>query len=520
MGLVSWFARKVAQELEPAAPARPRRSRRFDGAQISRLTGGFATTPQHVNADLMRDLPVLVARARELAKNDDYIRRYIRVVRNNVLGPNGVRLQAKARYNSGELDREANDAVENAWSAWGRRGVCEASGRYSWRDVERIAVDHVARDGEILIQSLRGFRRNDFGYAVQLIDPLRLPFGNDRDLADGSGNRVVMGVERTKAGAVVAYHLRTEDPSAENFYTYGGQGFARVPAFYPDGAPRILHIFRAEEIGQDRGFPPLVSAMMRLKMLGGYEEATLVAARIGASQMLFYKQAAEADEYTGDDETLEGAPVDEVEPGIARVLPPGWDIHAFDPKQPTSNYSDFVKASLRGIAAGLGLNYVTLANDLESVNYSSARVGVLEDREEWKSLQNWISSSLHSPIYAAWLESALAFGAIKIRGQAIAPSRFDKLSRVAWQGRRWEWVDPLKEAQANKLLIEIGARSVSDVISDRGQDPEDVFAEIERDRARLDELGIPVPSGAPQAPTAPSVETTENEDSDNGNDDE
>ena len=49
------------------------------------------------------------------------------------------------------------------------------------------------------------------------------------------------------------------------------------------------------------------------------------------------------------------APVMSAEPGSFEQLPQGMDIKLSDPTHPTSAFSDFHKAVLRGIASGLGL---------------------------------------------------------------------------------------------------------------------------------------------------------------------
>ena len=505
MGLLDrWFKKPEVKRL----PRRPARS--FDGAKTDRLMFGFTTTPQHVNADLKVSWGALVARARELAKNDDYVRRFMRVARNNILGPQGIQLQARSVFTSGvkrgEPDSAANEAVETSWKAWSKRGHCDVTGRHSWRDVQCMVVDSVMRDGEAIVQLVPGYG-NDHRFAVQLMDVASLPWDYNEEFR---GNKVVMGVELDAVGRPVAYHFRSSDQGTTDYYNTAGKGYIRIPAVYSDGSPRIIHMFRGEEVDQVRGFSGLASAIARLKMLSGYEEATLVAARIGASQMLFFEQGEGAAEYQGDDQYADGAPIDEIEPGIARTLPPGWKAHAYDPKQPTTQYVDFTKQTLRGIAAGLGLSYITLANDLESVNYSSARVGVLEDREEWKGVQAWFVESLCQPVFESWLRMALLANQVTLASGAPLPvDRYDKLLRVHWMPRRWDWVDPLKDMQANKLAIELGVRTVSDVIRERGQDPDDVFAEKQREKQRMAELGITPAEVMEEADNAQDEETTE-----------
>ncbi|MCX8501814.1 MAG: phage portal protein, partial [Alphaproteobacteria bacterium] len=54
----------------------------------------------------------------------------------------------------------------------------------------------------------------------------------------------------------------------------------------------------------------------------------------------------------------------------------------------------------------------------------------------------------------------------------------------------WQWVDPLKEADAMKAAIRSGLMSRSEAISANGYDAEDVDREIAADNARADDLGL------------------------------
>lgn len=93
------------------------------------------------------------------------------------------------------------------------------------------------------------------------------------------------------------------------------------------------------------------------------------------------------------------------------------------------------------------------------------------------------------PIFEAWLESALMMGAIAVGGVPLTldPSR---LRKVVWQPRGWQWVDPLKEADAAAQAIRMRTRSVSSIIRERGEDPDEVWQELADDLAKLDELGL------------------------------
>ena len=63
-------------------------------------------------------------------------------------------------------------------------------------------------------------------------------------------------------------------------------------------------------------------------------------------------------------------------------------------------------------------------------------------------------------------------------------------SKVKWIPPKWEWVDPLKDRQAEKLAVDAGFKARSDVIEAEGADPEEIDQRIAADRARADRLGL------------------------------
>ena len=182
----------------------------------------------------------------------------------------------------------------------------------------------------------------------------------------------------------------------------------------------------------------------------------------------------------------------DVEPGSIETLPRGYDFKSFDPTHPSTAFKDFVKATLRGISAGLGVSYVSLANDLESVNYSSIRAGLLEEREEWKTCQEWLISWFITPVFEEWLSMAAVAGALNNNenGLTLPAAKLAKWNQPEWKPRRWDWVDPLKDLQASVLAVEKGFKSRRSIISEGGGDIEDTFQDINADEELADEYGL------------------------------
>jgi lambda family phage portal protein len=224
----------------------------------------------------------------------------------------------------------------------------------------------------------------------------------------------------------------------------------------------------------------LLAANRLLKLLPG----DFFAARAAAEKPGHYKQTIDAVGAPGSDTDEAGQFVQDIKKGDYGILPPGWEFQLDDVTHPTTAYPDFVKAALRSIASGLGVGYNTLANDLEGVNYTSLRMGALNERAVWEMLQEWFCESFVQPVYEAWLEAAMALGNLTYaNGAPLAAIRMREYRRTAWQCVRWPWVDPAKEAAAQEKQIQLRLRSVSEIIREAGREPSEVWAELAQDRS-------------------------------------
>jgi capsid protein len=152
-----------------------RRSAGFKAAEKDRLKLAWHARTQalSVNELIFRDLPTLVNRAREQGINNPYAKRFYTLLKTKVIGPRGPRHQNRAKLPSGKPDTETNTLIEEAWTQWGKRGVCDVTGRYSLIRFLHLWVETLARDGEVLVREVFGFE-NKFGYALQILEADRL----------------------------------------------------------------------------------------------------------------------------------------------------------------------------------------------------------------------------------------------------------------------------------------------------------------------------------------------------------
>lgn len=450
--------------------------RTYSGANTGRLFADFAGSPRSADSELQNAIKNLRNRSRELVRNNAYAKRYIELLRTNVVGKRGATLQVKATDDNGTLDQLGNQLIENAFRNWGRLGNCTLDGKLSWVDVQKMVIEGLARDGEVFIIKHRNPSQTDY-FGLEFIEPDQVDEKKSERLPNG--NEIRMGVELDRYRKPVAYHVLSYHPGD---YDYTTKSFSKKSARIP--ADRVIHVFKPQRAGQTRGEPWMAAAISDLKQLGAFREAAIINARVGASKSGFFTSPA-GDGFVADD--LDGTiPIMDAQPGTFHQLPAGVDFKAFDPQYPSGEFDSFHKACLKGIASALGVSYISLANDLEATSYSSIRQGALEERDGYADIQAFMVDHFMMPVYSAWLASAMEMGTINLPLRKL--EKFLPASEFRCRG--WSWIDPVKEMNASVTGLKAGVLSLQDVANNYGKDVEELLSQIQKDKALMDQFGV------------------------------
>lgn len=469
----------------------------FKGAEMSRLWWDWVASPISADQEMFNDFLRLRARAREMRRNHPLIRKYLKLLATNVIGPNGFKLRSRVKNNDGQLNQAINKKIESAWFKWSKD--VSVDGQHTLTSLSQSLIQAAATDGEFFLRKIRNFKANKFRFALQVIDPDLLDHMFFRSPAQGE-NEIRLGVEIDAYGRPVAYHFWDRHPT--DLINISARKRIRVPA------GEIIHFFRQERSMQSRGTTWFNSVMMPAKMLDGYVEAEVVAARIGSSKMGFFqmKDAGDSEPPLADGTNPRAKIEMEASPGSFEELPPGYEFKEWNPEHPSTAFPNFLKAIQRWIAAGLGVGYNGLASDLEGVNYSSIRADMLIERDEWRSLQAlWIPKVLED-IHAEWIVFA------ELSGELVLDSRpAEAFLDVHFVPRGWEWVDPLKDVNASVAEIDNGLNSRQRVCAESGNDFEQIAEELAEEQEIIEELGLEltglgVAAGAQAADTSKTAE--------------
>ena len=451
----------------------------YQGAMASRLTADWVTSGTSADAEIKGSLPRLRNRSRQLVRDNDYARQAIRAVKNNVVGT-GIRMQAQVRMvrGGGRLDAPVNDAIETAWKTWCKKQYCNTAGRLSFQDLQRLVVGAMAESGEVFIRKVRQpFGGSRVPFALEVIESDQLD-DNYTGKSTVDGNEWRMGVECDRWGRPVTYAFLRKHPGDAPFSAPASARHQLIPA------SEIIHLYLVDRPGQTRGVPWLATAIQRLHHLAGYEEAEVIRARASSALMGFIESPE--GELQGD-EVIDGERVSNFEPGVFKYLAPGEKVSVPALDAPDGQFEPFLRAMLRAMAAGVGCSYESVSRDFSQTNYSSSRLSLLEDRDHWRALQQYLIENFHQPVYEAWLEMAVLGGVLNLPFYETDPERY---RQVRWMPRGWAWVDPAKEVQAYKDAVRCGFKTLGEVVSEQGGDLEELLVARASELEMADELDL------------------------------
>jgi lambda family phage portal protein len=447
--------------------------RKYDAAGKSRHHADWVTANLSPNQEVNAALNWLRDRSRDLGRNNPYARRVFRLLPNNVVGSGIIPTPTNVR--SAQIK-----ALKNAWSDWATKLDCDYDKNYNFTGLQWLICRTVVESGECLVRKVKAGSNYKVPIRLQVLE------GDYIDTTHHSGKWIsesmkdpyidYYGIRFNKKGEKIGYWLWDQHPSE----------FPTTSTMV--SAADIIHVYEVERPGQIRGIPIMASVMLRMRDLDDYEFTERIRNKIAACFTVFIQDDSESTESTPYE-------TEKIEPGAIERLPPGKSVTVAQPPG-KEGFGEYVKANLRGIAAGVGASYEAVTGDYSNVNFSSGRMGWLEFAREVEQWQfRILIPKLCDRVYE-WFAEAAAFG-------GYIP--FNIPWKVTWTAPRREMIDPLKELQSIKLQLRLGIVSWQDVVKQFGYIPDELKEELKMDAGMWDELALK-PEGDPRFDTNRQVE--------------
>lgn len=423
----------------------------YDAGDGSRLNAAWRAVNASAENLNFASRDIIRARARDLERNSDIANALISAYKRNIIGK-GYRLQAKT-------GTELDDRLETLWNEWCKKQRCDATGTQSFTAMMRMALVRKIVDGGILIKKCYDGETSErwkIPFRLQLIDV------DELDVTATSpkhkGNTVVSGVEVNPDGKAVGYYIRK----------YSRDGYQLEKSVYCD-AKDVIYYMSKSRPSQIREMSQLTATLTRIRDVNEFITAVSVKERIAACLAIFIKKSppsAGIGRGTSDTAKKIDYASKKLSPGMITEMNAGDDIQVVDPKNGGDQAASVLKLEQKLISSGQGISYEAMSRDMSDVNYSSARQANIEDEltfaEEAEALSEVMDEIYETFVISAWLA-----------GEITAPdfwqNKHTYLKHV-WVAPVKKWIDPQKEANANKVALDTNQTSLKQIAAERGMD--------------------------------------------------
>ncbi len=422
--------------------------RSYDAGNHSRLNANWTPFNAAAEQEDRYNRDTIRARSRDLERNSDVAGAIISAYRRNVVG-RGFSLQAKTG------DTELNDRIEVLWNEWCRQRNCDVTGMQSFTQILRMCVQRKKVDGGILL--LKRFTGEGLlPFQLQTVEVDELDVSQTK--AQTKGNLVVGGVEYTPSHRPAGYHLRQYDINGYQL---------EKNVFIP--AKDAIFYFSKRRSSQTREISDFAQTITRIRDANAFLEAVSVKERIAACLSIFIKRSVPSSGFgrggaAPERESYEGKTL---APGMIKELNVGDDIQVVDPKNAAADAAALLKLQQRMIGAGQGLSYEAASRDMSETNYSSARQGLIEDGLTYAEEIELLQETVMDEVYETFLISAVLAGKLDI------PDFWQEKRKYMahyWVAAPKPWIDPVKEANANRIALQSGQMTFQQIAAAGGRD--------------------------------------------------
>ena len=425
-------------------------SRAYDAANYKNANANWHASIESAEMGLSGSREIIRARARDLENNSDIMNSILGAYKRNVVGA-GYRLRANT--GKSELDKK----IESLWHEWTKARNCDVTGQQSLNQLLRMAITRKKVDGGILFIKCH---TDDGIIPFQLqaieVDELDTTVISPRN----KENRVIGGIEYNQYGKPVGYYIRK----------YDIQGYNILDAQYYE-AKDVIFMCSKSRPSQAREVSDMAQTLTRIRDINEFLNTIAIKERVLACLSVFITQdtpqtgigGRSNKEFDGQKYNYQGKTLT---PGMIQYLNSGDKVSTVQPTGQAVDATAFVKQQMRMVGSGQGVSYEVVSRDMSESNYSSARQGIIEDELTYQEDIEIVESFLDE-VYDCFIASAYLSGKLTIEHFG---TNSDNYLKHKWIKAPKRWIDPAKEANANKTALLTGEKTFVDLASEHGKD--------------------------------------------------
>ncbi|MBP9047903.1 MAG: phage portal protein [Tabrizicola sp.] len=438
----------------------------------SATKGWSAKVGASADHDTLPDLDLLRARSRDLVRNDPLAQSAISTKVANVIGAGHVLRPEVDAERLGISSEEAEiweRLAMDIWTDWAWSPDCDVTRTQTFAELEDLVYRSRLLSGDVFV--IRRFRRRKgrlLATAVQVVEADRLSNPNwTSDSATMAG-----GVEMDGDGAALAYHFA--DRHVLDRHLSGPVTWTRIPAHDGAGRKLVLHIHGPRWRPEMTRYAPMLAPVIEsLKQRSRYSEAELMAAVISACFAIGMKSdegdlsdaLASLAASTGKAQA-DRSEINIDEPGLVFDLLPNEEVMNFAPGRPNPQFTPFVDAISREVGAGTDLPHELLVKQFQA-SYSASRAAMEMAWMFFRTDRDLHVTQFCAPIYEDVITEAVARGLLKAPGLLSDPLRRQAWLGAVWMGPARPTIDPVKDAKADQMYLDMGVTSLTRVTAER-----------------------------------------------------
>lgn len=413
----------------------------------------------------------IVESARYADRNNVVIGQAVSRVINNVL-------QGGINLNSDTGDPDLDRYLTVRWEEYiNDPDQCDLSQEDNLLSLARTALRGLLVDGDIFILPTTE--------GVQLVEGHRCRTPKNKK------ENVTLGVELDGYRRHIAYWLTKE--KSNNSAITGYNDITRYRTRDENGNKQIIQLCDRRRISQTRGISALTPTLQVAHKHDDLQFAQLIKAQVAAAYAVIRERdvAMEAPpldpgEVTPGDpgspeyvlmQQMMSSGID-IGPGMEWIGAPGERISGFSPNIPNTEFFEHAKMLLTFLSINLDLPLAVLLLDPSETNFSGWRGAIDQARAGWSKLQKIMIEKFYRPIYIQKVREW------NITDRLLKNENIYTLTKHTWNPPYWAYIDPSKDAQGDKIILDNNLNSRRNLLSRRGLDIDDVDRQIILDKKR------------------------------------
>ena len=417
---------------------------------------------------------LMIARCRDLERNSDTANSIILAILRNVVGK-GMQLQARVRSpSSDQMDEKTIKKLEEYWRDFILKNNCDITGMNSFKKFCEMIERRKTFDGEIFLIEVYDKDSKEFPYKLQMMEFDQL----DMSRTENNGNRIYSGIEVDSYNRPVAYWFQRLD-------------LMGIPQSQPERilADRVIHLANRTRSTQIHGIPRIAQSVSKIRDIDSYLEAENVKSKLAACfGIAITTNNTQGPQIPGKMNQQTGFNELEIAPGMIARLGPNESLQVVAPNLPTQ-MGEYTTINMRAISSGQGFSYEQISRDYSQTNYSSARVGLIEDQKAFSQMQDDLKDDFCIPVYKKAIEAGVLAGSIDLKDFSQEKRRY---LEHKWIPPGWSLVDPLKEVQAYQIALALGLTTLEEIAANQGKDWAEQLKQRAREVEEAERLGLDI----------------------------